>query len=385
MSISTISLKNQKIYFICSGTSTNDIIKSINNQKNKEKKSFYDYFFSKKEENIPKISEDDYPLLDELGIKEIYMCMQNSDVKKIIDEFSIPPILPNKKILYTSLEYSSIESASIINNVTEIYPIPNISTNTNIKDKKMFDIFKKKIGIYKINNSSNNEETNIENYWNKKGKNIPDYFDIKTKKGVIKWDETKKKNMISLSRYNYNNFKKFLKEKCTDKYKNQSDIKTFPKIDFLLFISDSKLIIDNLKEIKDIKYKKDLDIIEHSSVWEIDITIDFEHNNIIPYKIINSKIKYNRFTKIYPTENNYKPLINNSFEYKYNNNTYKLFNSLNDIPINYIQNLFFYRYSKDKKSAIKKIFNKTTNKNKSKNKNNKNNKNNSGITFETLT
>ena len=62
---------------------------------------------------------------------------------------------------------------------------------------------------------------------------------------------------------------------------------------------------------------------------------------------------------------------NGDYEYKYNNITYKLFNSLYDIPINYIKNLYFYRYSKNKQSLIKKILKKDE----EKNKNNKNNKN----------
>jgi hypothetical protein len=135
------TLYNQKIYLICGGTSTNDVIKSINNSIIKEKKSFYDMFFSKKE-NKKDIQEDEFSQLDELGIKEMYMCLQNAEVKKIIS------LNPNSVI--TSLNYSCIESASILYNESSpltIYPIPNISNSTNIKDKKTFDIF---VGSFSI-------------------------------------------------------------------------------------------------------------------------------------------------------------------------------------------------------------------------------------------
>ena len=131
------TLNNQKIYFICGGTSTNDIIKSINNGIVKETKSFYNLFFSKKE-NKKEIQEDEFAQLDELGVKEMYLCQQNTNVKKIIDNIT----KPHPTYIITSLDYSSIESATILYNEKsplEIFPIPNISNNTNIKDKKTFD------------------------------------------------------------------------------------------------------------------------------------------------------------------------------------------------------------------------------------------------------
>jgi hypothetical protein len=384
--ISKETLYNQKIYFICGGTSTNDVIKSINNSIIKEKKTFYNIFFSKNE-NKKNIPEDEFSQLDELGIKEIYMCLQNSEVKNIISL--------NPTSVMTSLNYSCIESASILYNESSsltIYPIPNISNSTNIKDKKTFDRFKKKFGSYNINNTRKptKEFTNISNYWNKKGRNINNYLDIKKTNAFINWDETYKKDISQLFNYSYYKFKKFFHDLCLEKFKLYTDINPLStpkkKIDNYVIISESKLIIDILKEVKDIKYKKDIDIIERSSVWEIDLNIDFEYNttsNIITKKTI----KYNRFTKIYPIENNYSPLkyINDEYEYKYNNITYKLFNSLYDIPINYIKDLYFYRYPKNKQLSIKKILEKDDKKNKDtyniiKNKN----KNFNTIKFENL-
>jgi hypothetical protein len=389
------SLHNQKIYFICSGTSTNDIIKSINNSTSisKEKKSFYDLFFSKKN-NKKNIVEDEFSQLDELGIKEMYMCQQNSEFEKIVNNKFNPPKGP-PYIIYTSLDYSCIESASVLfykYNIA-IYPLPNISNNTNIKDKKTFDRFKKKFGNYKINNynkESISEQSNINNYWNKKAQNINNYLNIKKTSAIIDWTGTYKKDSSELSHYNYSKFKKLFNNKCLEKYKTYSDIypqNSSKNINNFIFISDSKFIIDNLKEVRDIKYKKDMDIVERSSIWEINLNIDFEYDKITK-KIVKKIIKYNRFTKIYPTENNYLPLKynNGDYEYKYNNITYKLFNSLNNIPINYIKDLYFYRYPKNKQLLIKKKLEKDEkNEKNEKNNNNKilSNRNNS-IKFENL-
>lgn len=387
------TLSNQKIYFICGGTSTNDVIKSINNNIVNEKKSIYDIFFSKKE-NKKDIPEDEFSQLDELGIKEMYMCLKNSQIEDIfIKLYTRPDLFAFPPNIYTSLNYSCIESSSILfHKVTylEITPLPNISNNSNIKDKKTFDRFKKKFGHYHINNHIPLrliEVTNMDNYWNRKANEINnDYLNIKSAKGFINWKETYKKDILSLFRYSYYKFKKQFEYKCTEKYNIATDINN--PINGCIFISDSMLIIDILKEVKSIRYKKNEDIVERSSVWEIDIDIDFEYDT--RNNITKKTIKYKRYTKIYPTENNYKPLKynNGNYEYKYNNFTYKLFNSLNDIPLNYIKNLYFYRYPKNKLSSIKKILTKDNKKNNIDNiKNNNSNGNKkiiNKITFENL-
>jgi uncharacterized protein YajQ (UPF0234 family) len=99
-----------------------------------------------------------------------------------------------------------------------IYPIPNIS-NTNIKDKKTFDIFKKKFGKYKITTDIK-QESNIENYWNKKTNDLNDYIDLKKINATIDWSKTYTINISSLSNLNYSKFKNFFEEKCMEKYKN---------------------------------------------------------------------------------------------------------------------------------------------------------------------
>jgi hypothetical protein len=275
---------NKELYFICGGTSINDVIKSINHNtkmkehNKKDTKKFYNFLFSKTKLNEEIIEEEEFSKLDELGIKEMYMCEKN---KKVNDSI-INEILQRTRFLYTSLDYSCIESSFILchqNPNINIVPLPNISSNTNIKNKKTFDIFKKKFGEYTVNNIY--EYTNIVNYWDRTAKDLYNNF-LNIKKTpkfritnpIIDWSETKTKDISLLHHYSYSNFKDFFKKKCFP-YIKYHDISIPYEY---VFLSDSKLIIDILKEIKDIKYKKDIDIVERSSVWKIEITIEIEYN-----------------------------------------------------------------------------------------------------------
>ena len=78
---------NITLYLICSGTSSYDIIKTMNNikinnknnQKNNKKKSFFNYFTISDVKNTT-AKETFYPIED-IGMKEMYMCQQyNNDI-----------------------------------------------------------------------------------------------------------------------------------------------------------------------------------------------------------------------------------------------------------------------------------------------------------------
>jgi hypothetical protein len=97
------------------------------------------------------------------------------------------------------------------------------------------------------------------------------------------------------------------------------------------------------------------DIIEHSSIWEVKLLYN---------DITNEIIDYVEFQKLYPTRYNhgllgYK-LVNNIEVYNYifsdsiskKNKEYILFNSIKDIPIQYIKNMNFYRLSLQSKKII---------------------------------
>jgi hypothetical protein len=126
-----------------------------------------------------------------------------------------------------------------------------------------------------------------------------------------------------------------------------------------------------LNYAKKIKYDKK-DIIENTSLWEINIDIDFELNPNL--KTVKKKMVYNFFKKIYPIEYNCKPLkynINNTFSYKYNDNSFVLFNSLQPIPLQYLKKIGISNLTLNKRSYAKKILNNIEEKNKKKKNNNK--------------
>jgi len=379
------TLHNQKIYFICGGTSTNNIIQSINKNisKNisKQEKSFYDSLFStkkdeKKDETIP---EEEFSKLDELGINEIFNCYNNSKVKDLIDK----ELHTKEHIIYTSLNCSCIESASLLfyNNDSDIvlFPLPNISNISSIKTKKNFHKFKELLGKYLINNNnikSIKEETSMNKYWDMNM--IP--INKRKIKGKIDWIHTRVAKNSELSEFKYTNFKNFFHKEALSKFNKKSDIEDEDNFKNYIFVCESNLIIDTLKEINDneYKYNNNIDIIEHSSVWQIHVDLFFEYDS--SHTIKSKKIIYKRFTKIYPTIHNHHPL-NKDYEYKYKDNTYKLFNSIDNIDIEYIKKLNFFRYSDNIRTSIRKFFN--INNTKKNNKNNKN-KNNKTVNFDKL-
>lgn len=322
---------DQKIYFICKGTETNDVIDSINGELKKTKSSYVE------------ISKDNFSKLDEIGIKEMHMCQTNSKINNK---------LKNIKKIYTALDYGSIESASImLSNLSKgitITPLPYMS-NDKIKDDKQFNIFKKKFGNYTTNKKE--ESTNMEKYWSKKKLN----FFLNTSKDSFKidWKEFYEKNPSSLL---YNNHKfyeilgKICKENIDENDNNNDDLNV------LFFICNHKLLTDILKKCNKSKYNKKIDIIERSSVWEITVDIEYEY---ISSQNINTNIIFKKFDKIYPSENNHLSLNYNEYSslytYIYNRNKFILFDSNEDIPLQYLKNFSLSRYSKETQKLIKNI------------------------------
>jgi hypothetical protein len=310
-----------KIYFICKATNINDTIDSINNLK----KNIFEFFPTK-------IKNDDNPKLEEIGIKETYLCQEN---KKILN------ILQDK--IYCALDISSIECASIllnpINGNTKIYPIPYISSE-KIQNKKLFDIFKKQFGEYTLNIPNCLEKTNMTNYWKTVNNN---FSSLKKKQSDIDWSKIYPKNLSNYTKifdlnpllltYNFNKFYELLIDLCNENNKP------------IIIVCDHKIIIDILKRCKHLKYNKTYDIIERTSVWEVII-------EQTPTSII-----FDRFDKIYPK-------LPEHLSYKYKGNNYKLFNSLQDIPTPFLKLIVqkLIRHPEARRPLIKdayKAFNKT--------------------------
>lgn len=362
-------MESIKLYFICDGISSNDIIDSINDNLDKNK-SFFD-MLSKPKSKSNKIERETFSKLIENGINELYMCQENKKNMQIFkkelnnksnnNESNNNNLIEKEEnkelnnVIYTSLEYSSIESTFVLFNKfknLKIEPIPYISNKTSIEKIKDYDIFKKEFGEHKDN------ETIVSNYWKKEQindkfsslKNILIKIDwtkiseiknilsskIDWKKNELKMEEKGElKNYSILNSYNFNLFKKIL------------DYIIFTNKKNAIFVCNKELIIDMLKQCK-IKYNKNKDIIEYSSVWEIEININ------------DKGIIYKNCNKIYPVKFNHEPLkkIDDNYSYKIKEKQFILFDSIKLIPMDYIKKMNLNNLSKDKKILLKKILNK---------------------------
>ena len=125
-------IRSVKLYFVCEGTSTNDVIDSIKKNVNVPKKTLWNLFTGKKNEKA------ELPKLDSIGVKQIELASQNEEISRLLDELTRNV---REKRIYTSLEYSAIESCIILLNNTrkmsknQIYPLVNMSNKTNITSK----------------------------------------------------------------------------------------------------------------------------------------------------------------------------------------------------------------------------------------------------------
>ncbi len=372
----------KNLYLICSGTTKNDIIDSINNNYNKyNKKSIFNFFLSKgnnkKKSNssVKSLNKSKTSILDVIGIKELYLCQENNKNKKFLNDTGT---------VYSSLDYSTIESTFVllesIKNTT-IYPLPYMANNTNLTPDSL-NRMKRSIGEYDIDNDT----TEVKNYWNGKMENRDigsNLSAIKNFVSTINWKfptNIIKTNKSSINTYNFKNFERILHTIIL----NES-----PYEDTFIFVVNSDLIIDMLKSVKSFKYNRKEDIIERSSVWNFTLNVDLN----------NGKITYMDVIKSYPTEYNYEPLKRNRDTYQYSmfDKNFILFNSRTLIPVQYLKNMSFKSFSNNQKNTIKSILFKKNQKNNDKNSNgkknninnnkNKNKKNNTTVkkyTFENL-
>jgi hypothetical protein len=371
-----ITLQNQKIYLICNGTSSNKVIDSINNNI-KSKTSFFSTLFSKKnnKNNIKKINYDEFPILENIGIKECMICKENSKNKILFEKLN-----KNNDFnpIYTSLDYNSIESSMILfSNIPNIvfFPLPYMC-NSNIKNKESFDTFKKKFGNYVLNDKD--ELSILKEYWNTKMLNN-EFINIKNQDSIIDWEYSSNFNRSSVS-YKLSFFKKQLEELLTKDYINSND--TNNAIRNNIFVCNDKLIGDMLALFKSVRFNKKKNNIEVTSIWELTIDIKFKINS--NNKIVNKEIIYKSYNKFYPTEFNSESLMQNNgkYYYKYDDEKYLLFNSSNYISLEYLKNMKFRENNDLKQEVIKKIIT-LKNKNKNKNSNTNSKKNNKNSVYNT--
>lgn len=281
---------NKKIYLVCRGLSCNDILTSISeNKETGANKSFFDFFNKKNNKSI----KEEFNKLDTLGIQQMILCSNNKDAIGI-DQY-------NKPLIFSSLDYASLESALVLyysDPSYTIYPIGDISKNTGIKDQKTLEVLKKKFST---------------KYWGEKKLNT-EHLRIKTDSPTIDWqyiDKSSKSSKSSLYTYSLRNFLKFIKDTNFGSHR-------------VVIICEPKLILDLLKMVnrKRTKYNEKIDTIEYSSIWAIDIDIS------------GMKVEY--FTKVYPTEYEHEKLKynddNGEFSYEFDRKKFNLPNSLKPIP-----------------------------------------------------
>jgi hypothetical protein len=352
-----IEKKNgQKIYFICRGTNNSDVIDSINKIL-KSKISEASSFFSVKNKNLNnklkslseiKLDKNEYVKLDDIGIRELQLCKDSSFLKPMIDLH-----------LYTSLDYSSIESSIILLSgyiLPYICPLPYM-TNSNIRNIETLKTFKNKFGILKkeeIISGNIREITTTEKYWKNK-KLDTNFLNIKSNEAKIDWTHINEQKISSLSSYNISNFIKLLEQICLSQYIIYNDIKY--DMYTYIFVCDNILLSELLSRVKGIRFNKKKNVIERTSIWELFVDIEFKIDSL---DIIKKKsfLKFSNFNKLYPIEYDYSPLKidknnNDSFIYMFNGNKYKLFDSFKQIPIKFLKNFTFSKLkSDDKKTAI---------------------------------
>lgn len=343
------------IYLVCRGTSTDDIIKSINEHFEMEKKSLSKKLWGNIKNNssninlskVTKLGLDEFSPLEEIGIKEMYLCKDNETIKNINED---------RLKIYTSLELSSIESGFILSvgkqNGTVITPLPYLSNNKNI-NKKSLNEFITKFGR-KINKS-----TNAIKYWNTK--KVGSFLDIKTPLSINWNNVVNDKNPSNiLLKYpmnqNLGEFKKIFENDLLNDYKTVSDVKNKP-LPTAVVITDSDFIDKFLRSISQI-YNKNYNI-ERGSVWKIDFDLKLTLDSSADL-ITKKEFKYIKFEKMYPIEINFLPLKfidPTTFKFDFNGMSYNLFNARNNIPLNYINGMNFIRLSPEKQEAIKKMIN----------------------------
>jgi len=326
-----------KIFFICSGTSCNDYISSLNDIISKNKTLF---------KASDKIKQLEINRLISNGVKEMFITQQNP--------IFISKVLTDKSVVFSELDYDTIESSLVLYHTKPtqiIYPIPIILDK--VDKQKYIPLIKNLFG-------KNPNET--KKYWNEKKLNNKNFYTIKEKVPFIDWKYIQEKTIVY--QYNLSQLKKFI---LSTFYSSLYDDKT------IVLVVRPSIISAILKECVETKYIPQIHTLERSSVWEIEVRKE------------NGELKFKKYDKIYPTEFNYSPLKRRDilYQYEFNNNQYNLISFPNFIPQAYIENMAFTRVSSNKnKNDITKIISKLTkkeneNKNETKNKNEK-------ITFENI-
>ena len=343
----TTTIKHH-IYFVCRGTSTNDIINSVNTALKKKKETLPIKLWGSSNKTLnnnllrkeTNIKLDEFSPLEEIGIKEIYMAKDNDTIKNINGR---------RMKIYTSLELSSIESGLILSigkeNRLIIKPLPYMSNKTNISTRNLRP-FIELFGML-ISNTTNSIK-----YWSTE--KVNSFLNI-SNPVTIQWDNVLQ-NKYSLNSFNKAEFKKLLQKDLLSDHNSINDLRNDP-LPIGVIVSNEDFIRAIIRNIssqtsRNIKHYE----IEKGSVWKIELNFIFSFDS--SGRITKKDMKYTNFVKMYPIKINHYPLkfINSkTLQYDFNGMTYNLFNAKKMIPLNYLKGMNFIRLSDEKKLAIKKI------------------------------
>lgn len=351
----SIQIFQQKIFLVAEGTNCNDIYDSIMD-------SVSEYNI-----NYNNLEKERYPKLDEVGIKETLLLANNPENKNILGLNDPNSINPN---ILSCLELAALETALILysskyENAT-IYPVPFLSSKSGVSNTISLDKLKELLG----------GKNNYIKYWNRR--NLPQNMEsLKKKVPKINWKYTSDKisfrehttsglkmvnKIVTKSSLSSFIFQKFLDNILYPMVKEQIDTSasftnttlynnsTGKLLKPLIIIANFDTIRSFLDQVKNKKYNPRENIVERSSVWEVELKVIKK----LEFGKINYDFQFINHTKRYPTEFVSKNLSinNNTFSFKYKNKTYELIPANKKIPIKQITSLEC-KSCKDGKKMVK--------------------------------
>lgn len=276
------TIYKQPIYMIVQGASCNDIVSSIH---------------------------EEFPKLDELGIREMFVIREMGDIKKKlgIDDAT----LINPKIL-TSFDVPAIESAFILYNSVsdqvEVVPVPYLSDKTSIKNENMLGRFKELF-----------EGGNYKKYWH--GQEMASNLttnsigvnSLRTRVPKISWRFTEKKvgfktpngrnvnieiNSSGLRSFQFESFKKkVLFPMIMENIQNESD-----SLKPIVMVCNYQTVLKMINEVKNRHFKEGVDTIERGSIWKIDMTFEYGMESGSPI----TRFSFVDRSKVFPSESSIK-------------------------------------------------------------------------------
>jgi hypothetical protein len=275
----------QPIYLIVQGASCNDIVSSI---------------------------KEDFPKLDELGIREMFVIREIGDLQKKLGIENPSSIYPK---IFTSFEVPAIESAFILYNSVfenvEVEPVPYISENTSLKNENAVGRMKELFvgGNYKKYWHGQDIAANLTT--NSIGVNS-----LKTRVPKISWRFTNKKvsykspngknvnmnmNSSGLRSFQFDSFKKkvlfpLIMENAKNGSENASSLKP------IIFVCNYKLVKKMIDEVKNRHFKEGVDTIERGSIWKMDISFEYGKKEGSPFL----QFTFADRSKVFPSESSIK-------------------------------------------------------------------------------